>query len=393
MIGSKKSPEKSSQLVRTELAAGLRDRAPEIEKAISKQIRKVPAPAGDEDPVYVAGLQRAVSEALTYALEGIEKGSESSIPIPPETARQARRAAREGVRLDTVMRRYIVGNKVLEQFILAGADGIPRRMLCHVLNDQGPHVDRLMESVAAEYWDELEQTTRSSTQKNADRIIRLLASDSLEAPIDLGYDLDAWHIGIILNGHNAEMAAHSITERSGYASLRVARGPESAWAWLGSPRKFHASDIEKVLVADMPKSISVALGEPRKALDGWRLTHCEAQIALQVSLSRPQTITRCRDVILVSAALQDPSLATSLVETYLTPLDGRGDFGQVLRKTLRAYFKADRNVVAAASALGVDRRTVERRLRNVEEKLHLPLATYNAQLQVALSVEELADPV
>lgn len=147
--------------------------------------------------------------------------------------------------------------------------------------------------------------------------------------------------------------------------------------------------VEASLDVTEPASTSIALGEPRKGLDGWRRSHREAQIALQAVLYRPQPVTRCRDVILLSAVMRDHGLAASLVDTYLLPLDGRGDAGEAARDTLRAYFKAERNVVAAAAALGVARHTVERRLRRIEDKLGQTLDSCDAQLQVALEVEEL----
>ena len=309
--------------------------------------------------------------------------------IPVETARQARRAAREGVRLDTVLRRYVAGNKSLEEFIVAEADGISSQVLCQILSDQGPQVDRLMESVAAEYRHELEQTRRSSAQKQADRILHLLKSNSLMSPADLDYDFDIWHVGMILVGPNAEKSANLFAESLGYRTLSVVRDHETTWAWLGSPQQLVAVNLERFLTDDSPAEISVAIGEPRKGLEGWRQTHHEAQMALQVMLYQPKRVTRCRDVILTSAVIRDQLLVMSLIETYLVPLDGRGDSGEVLRRTLRAYFKADQNTASAALALKVARHTVERHLRRVEEKLGQTLDTCNPQLQVALIAEEL----
>ena len=325
---------------------------------------------------------------MNYALEGIERGGESPVPIPPETAKQARRAAREGVRLDTVLRRYTAGNMSLEEFIVAEADGIPSQVLCQILSDQGPRVDRLMESVAAEYNHELEQTRRSSAQREADRVLHLLKSNRLVSPPDFEYDFDGWHVGMIVVGPNAELAC-SFVESQRYRSLLVARDDETAWVWFGGSKQPVAEDLERFVVDSMPPEISVAIGEPRKRLDGWRQTHQEAQIALQVMLYQSQQVTRCRDVILTSAVMRDQSVAISLVETYLAPLDGRGGSGEVLRTTLRAYFEADQNAASAAAALGIDRRTVERHLRRVETRLGQPLRTCNAQLQVALSAEAL----
>ncbi len=61
----------------------------------------------------------------------------------------------------------------------------------------------------------------------------------------------------------------------------------------------------------------------------------------------------------------------------------------MLRETLRAYFAAGFNAATAAAALEVDRHTVQRRLRKVEEALGRLLHTCHAELEVALSLEEL----
>jgi DNA-binding PucR family transcriptional regulator len=78
-----------------------------------------------------------------------------------------------------------------------------------------------------------------------------------------------------------------------------------------------------------------------------------------------------------------------LRETYLVPLDEHGDSGLVLRETLRAYFAAGFNAATAAAALEIDRHTVQRRLRKVEETLGQLLPSCHAELEVALSLEKL----
>ncbi len=390
MTRSKSSPEKSPQAIRADLAARLRSRRLEIEQAVFNRIQSMSDPVSNEDPTYVVGLQRTVTEALSYGLEGIEKGRGSPLPIPPETARQARRAAQEGVRLDTVLRRYAAGNKTLEGFAISEADGIPSRLLCQILSDQGPHFDLMMESVAAEYRDEYEQAGRSSTQREGDRIIQLLEGEIVVPPVDLDYDFDVWHVGMVLMGCEGERTARALARRAGCRSLIVVRDSDTVWAWLASTRDFDIVELDRLLNEGTPRGMSVAIGDPRKGLKGWHQTFREAQAALQIMLYRPQPLTRCRDVILESAVLRDPYLASSLIETYLAPLDeGRNDRGDVLRRTLRAYFGANRNIVSAASALNVARQTVERHLRRIEERLGQPIDICNAQLQVALSLEEL----
>jgi len=80
-----------------------------------------------------------------------------------------------------------------------------------------------------------------------------------------------------------------------------------------------------------------------------------------------------------------------LLDAYLAPL-GSGRDGAVLRDTLRTYFASGGNAASAAASLGVDRHTVQRRLRKVEEAIGRTLDTCRAELEVALRVEEHAGP-
>src|ERR1019366_2130810 len=137
---------------------------------------------------------------------------------------------------------------------------------------------------------------------------------------------------------------------------------------------------------------SLAIGEASVGIDGWRLTHRQAQAAMLVALRRPQRITWYSDVALLAAVLRDQELARSLVEVHLSPLEDQKDGGAVARRTLRAYFAAGCNAATAAAALGVNRHTVERRLHTVEEKLGRLLHTCHAELEVALRLDELESP-
>jgi hypothetical protein len=379
--------------VQIELVRRLRARRQEIERAIFARVRGVSEGAVDDDPSYLEGLQRAVAAAISYDFECMEQGEDWVAPIPPATARQARRGAREGVRLDTVLRRYAAGDKVIEEFLVDEADDFPGETLRRILGDRGPHVDRLMEAVAAEYEDEIERMAGSSAKKRTDRVLRLLAgSDGIEASADLQCDLDDWHTGLILTGHDADAAAHRVIGQVGFRSLQVTRDDDVAWVWLESSRRPSVDDLVQTFTTHLPTTISVALGEPRQGLDGWRLTHREAQIALQVMRYKPERVTRGRDVVLLAGVLKDETLVRSLVDSYLVPLDQRGNRAEILRQTLRAFFAAGGNAASAAEQLGVDRHTVRQRIRTIEETIGKPLHTCSAELQVALRLEELDHP-
>jgi sugar diacid utilization regulator len=170
----------------------------------------------------------------------------------------------------------------------------------------------------------------------------------------------------------------------------VSRSEETVWAWLGGKRRLDFADIERLLSGKESAGVSLAIGGPGHGIEGWRLTHRQAQGAMLVALRRPQPLTRYADVALLATALRDDTLARSLEEIYLSPL-GRDKDGAVSRKTLRAYFAAGRNAATAAAALSVDRHTVERRLHSIETRLGRLLHTCHAELEVALRLEELGD--
>jgi len=379
----------SAEAIRVELVARLRERIGEIEDAVFARVRALSEPDSEDDPEYIAGLRSTVGDVLEYGLAHIEKGEEWTGPIPSTAAAQARRAARNGVRLDTVLRRYAAGDRLLGDFVMDEADNFPSQTLRRVLQLQAPQVDRLMAAVANEYMDELSRMKRSPTQRLAERVQRLVAGEGPADVGDLEYTFDAWHLGLVAKGPDAEAEVRALAAGLDTQVLAVPRGDGIVWAWFGARQSLAAPDVEALLESDGARGVLLAVGEPRAGLDGWRLTHREAQAAQEVMLRKPQRLTRARDVILLAAVLRDEALARSLSETYLTPLDGHGDSGAVLRETLRAYFSAGLNAATAAAALAVDRHTVQRRLRKVEEALGRLLPDCHAELVVALGLDEL----
>jgi transposase-like protein len=89
-------------------------------------------------------------------------------------------------------------------------------------------------------------------------------------------------------------------------------------------------------------------------------------------------------------ALQNPALADSLVDRYLRPLDEMSIGGSEARRALRALFESKHNVSSAAHRLGVHRSTVHRWRNCIEERLG-PLYEHQADIEVALRIEELRE--
>lgn len=212
----------------------------------------------------------------------------------------------------------------------------------------------------------------------------------MAGPAELDYELNGWHIGIIANGTRSAQALEWLVEDLSCAHLLVPGGDRSIWAWLGWQRRPAVTDVERVLMDRDLDGLALAVGEPARSIEGWRMTHWQAQRALWVALRRPRLLTRYADVLLLAPAMRDDVLAKSLREIYLLPLAGRRDGGAMARETLRAYFGSGRNAATTAAALKVNRHTVERRLHKIEASLGRSLHTCQAELEVALRLEALS---
>jgi hypothetical protein len=251
-------------------------------------------------------------------------------------------------------------------------------------------VERVTVSITDEYERELEGTEHSPEQHRAEIVHKLLAGESHDSErAELGYEFDAWHVCVIATGANAEKAVRGLAAALGRELLLITRDGE-VWAWLTGQRKLVVADVERVLSAQGLADVSLAIGEAARGVQGWRVTHREAEAAQLVARHRPPCrLTRYPDVALEAAALQDETLAHSLVKTYMAPLDDEHGRGVGRRRMLRAFFDAEHNVSSAAAGLKVDRSTVRRWRGEIEQRLGCRLHERRAEIEVALRLEEL----
>lgn len=379
--------------VRSILATRLRLQRAGVEDAILARVRALAGSSEESDTEYLAGLSATVAAVVDLCLTGIEHGEEWLGPVPTEALAQARRAAGNGVSLETVLRRYVAGHALLGDFVMQEAERgdllnhwaalrSVQRVLASLL-------DRLIVSITAEHSREAQRVDWSPEQRRADRLRRLLADEPVDL-VDFGYELDAWHLGVIARGPGGARAVADLAPELDRQVLFVSCDEETVWAWLGGQRRLDANSVLSQRHSyEAPAGVSLTIGEPGRGVEGFRATHRQAQEALRVALLKPQRLTRYADVALLTPWLGDVSRAQSLVEMYLAPLDRQRDGGEVLRQTLRAYFAAGHNVKASAATLGVDRSTVRRRVRTIEEGLGCSLQARQAELEVAMRLEAL----
>jgi hypothetical protein len=381
--------------VRVDVVGGLRARRTEIEQAIYARIQSTASiQVGEYDVAYQDGLRAAIAATVEYCLEGLDDGAEWCRPVPPAAAAQARRAARSGVCLGTVLGRYISGHRVFGSFVMdearrigASSDGaalFDLRAMQEVL------LEHLTAAVTREYNHERERAAHMPDQRRGEVVRKLLAGEHVES-VDMAaleYELyDAWHLGIIAVGVAAEEMVERLDHDVADRLLLVRCVDGAIWAWLGSRRELPASEADRILEANGAISAISAAGNPRRGLDGWRQTHNEAQGALLRARRHPGRLTRYTDSPLLVAALQDETLARWL-KHFLAPVRNDADT-QGLIRALRAYIDAECNYRAAASAVELNRHTVESRIRKTETLLGRSLRTCLSELDVALQLEEL----
>jgi hypothetical protein len=231
--------------------------------------------------------------------------------------------------------------------------------------------------------------------RRVERVEKLLSGELLDSS-RLAYDFDLHHVALVALGSDALKAVGDFASVAGPVQLIVPRDENLVWGWVGRGECFTPEELE-TLASDSRDSARgrrdsgtrLAIGEPGHGLAGWRLSHHQAKAALPVAQLGPDPVVRYADVAMLATVLKDELLVNSLKHLYLEPLDRGGDGGEELRRTLRAYFEADRNVSAAAAAVGVTRQAVARRLRSAEERLGRPIGALGADLEIALRLEAL----
>ena len=347
---------------------------------------------GEHGVEHEASHEAALAAAVDLAIALIEDGEHCREATPPAIVAQARSAARQGVPLDTLLRCYHAGQAKLADIIIeeverlrSGGGGLA--LLRVILATQSARLDALIGEITVEHRGEHTRLARSSEQQRAEQVNRLLSDGTIDTS-GLDYRFDgAWHLCAIALGPDAGATLGALAEAAGRELLLVRRDREVVWGWLGGLQPLSSADAAS---APLPGAeAALVLGEPGRDLEGWRLTHRQAQMALRVALHAPQRTTRFADVGVIAPWLGDPVLARSFLDIYLSPIEDGRDGGATARETLREYYRAGHQVAAAAQALGVDRGTLRRRLDSIERRLGCSLTAHQAELQVALRLDGL----
>lgn len=382
-------PEEMASLseIGEKLRAILSEHSEEVEEAVIARMQHSGLDIPPPDTEGLMGIRPSARESLNTMIESFEQGDDWDPSLPPALAAQIRYGARRGVPLEAVMRSVaIIGSVFVDAMLQRLDERDAKAVVKYAAAWQSRNLDKVMMKFAAEYTAELDRLNQSPTRDLGNQVKRVLEGHPGDADF-LDYRLDACHIGLIAIGEGVDLVFRRLTEMAGCDLLIVPDSANTFWVWLGAPRQLEFSEFERSLSA-RDASLTVSAGEPREGVVGWRLTHLEAEAAAPVAQLEGPGLVRHSNVALLASALRNEATGRSLVDRYLKPLDRHRDVSD-LQKTLRVYFELGCNAASTASALGVNRHTVQRRLRRVEEAIGEPLAARQAEYSVALQLEHL----
>lgn len=368
------------------VAARLPARLDEIVDAMLGRVWANPALADwtrDETRDPARAIARASIESELRALEA----GELPETCPEEDLAIAHAAVAYGAPVTVVLHCYRAGQAALWDAWLDEIDRLGpaaddrRRLLDAGSGFLNEYVDRCAAWVELEHTRERERRIRSQEQRRMSVVRDLL--DGLPADADvLGYELEADHTALIVQGPRAEAATAELRARATGDVLSLSADPVTWWLWT-------AGDLDLEGYVPAPGT-RVAVGAPARGRDGFRRTHADARAAARVAAHRPQPVLRYRDVALEALAGQDEQRARDFVEQELGPLLGETPGGGTLIETLEAYYAAGQNAVSAAAALGVRDRTIANRLRRVEQALGRgSIVARRAEIETALRLTRL----
>lgn len=374
-------PVEQEKRARTELGLSLQGRREELEQAVVTRVSAIADGHEPREPIYLENRRATIRAAVDYGLKGVEMGDKAS--LPPILLAQARLAARYGVSLETVLRRYFAGYALFCDFVAEAVRPANQSQLRAILRSQAQLFDRLLAQVTEEYRREPPRLLSSPEELRAEQVEKLLAGELLDH-VKIGYDLNGWHLAAIAADPVPSHLWRELGDRLDRRVLEVRRVDGQRWVWLGGRQEFDMRQLEDLLQQAWPAKAPVALGEPGEGVSGWRLSHDQARAAWSVGRCPEEGICRYANVALLASMLRDELLAESLHQLFIKPLEAERESGVAAKETLRAFFAAGRNVSSAASALGVTRQTVSNRLRAIESVLGRSLLKCGLELEAAL---------
>lgn len=377
------------------VAEAVRRRIPDLAARIEREVlEQVPESHAKDDPALSESERTSVLAALTGIVDGLAGGRRLPDRASDAALQEARVVAQAGVDLYALLKTYRIGqaitwNAIMEEAMRLIPDDAQRIAVLQQASDY--HYawnDRATEGVVSAYQAE----HNAYFFRSQDRKRRAIVSDLLRGvPTDteqLGYNLRTQHLAIVAWGRSSEASIRAIAQAFDARHLTVSGTSGTVLGWLGASHLGRLLKEAPGRLAAMPNTY-LSVGEPASGAEGFRLSHRQAWQAYRVNRIRPQGLVHYADVALEAMVLRDRQAMRDFVARELRGFDEGEARTDLLRETLRAYFRSGQNAAAAAADIHVHERTVAYRLRSIEQRLGTSINSRRDEIAVALRLSDL----
>ena len=244
--------------------------------------------------------------------------------------------------------------------------------------------DRLVESIQTA-WEGL-SGSQGSSPVLLQHTRRILEGD-LSAAAELDYDLENDHYAAIAWGPDARRELTRIGVSAGGPCLVMRATEDLFWGWY-SRREWGSNRLDMDERRAGMRS-GIAIGGPVAGARGFSLAHEQAGDAYVVALRTGRNFAMYEDVSIEALAVQNEAASRRFVAHTLGALGAATRRAEVLRTTLRAYYRHGQNGAATAQDLGVHEQTVARRVLAAGELLGSHPAECRAEIESALRIREM----
>lgn len=364
-------------------------------------------------PILEQGSDVAADAVLTQELRASVRAHWlaflASLPEPPREvklvqagAEFAAELARRGHPVTVLFRVYRVAQQAVWDYVttaiqaFGGAEVDETDFLVFVWSRASQWIDASVEASVDVFQVERDRIVQGTVAQRLDTVRSVLRGDLAE-PREVsallgGHPLSAYNTALLLQATDVDRVAElgdAVTRLAQAVGAKrplvVNPGGRDLWCWLASssvPDLDALSECEPWL---RERRISVAVGTPAQGIDGFRLSHTEAQraqaIAFQSTDSPP--LTRFADVELLSLLAGSADATHRFVRRTLGDLAGEGEAAIRLRETLHALLSTG-SVDEASKLLMVHKNTVRYRVNQAEALLGHSVGEAATELAVAL---------
>lgn len=366
--------------------------------------------APDEQAIFDE-TEASCTSNVDQLLDLLSRGEPADELIVPDAAlRYAQGLVRRRIPLDVLLRAYRIGHAFLWDLTARNLrDEIRRETeLLDSLEASATFMFRYVDLVSAElvaaYHVERDRWVRSAAAVRAETARAIIDNEERQdvaASARLRYELRRHHVAAVLAVEPSGAGPDAVLtlEREAYAAagacgardvMVVPAGAAVVWAWYGSLEPPAADQLAALERHRPPDGVRLAIGRPAFGLDGFRITHLEAQQAARfwdVAAVARSTITY-RSIEVVSLLAADLDRARRFVRCELGPLAEPTATAAEIRHTLMAFLACGASHTRAAQALHMHPNTVYKRVRRAEDLLPYPVSERRVELANALMLAE-----